>query len=182
MCLLIPNKCRFCLLCVRFLCCHLLCFSFVLPFNSLTGSEKEEPKQDPRLYHCSSTSWIATASSLWTSRLRPRMCRMKSSRCSHCGRQEVQSWHTEAPSCCQNPHSLLPSPPHLHRGPQQQPKDAFQLVHCLFCWAQATRGQVGTQDRDRDQGASRKQAPEKGSDPSVCRSGGGDRISSCSSS
>lgn len=32
----------------------------------------------------SHTSWMAAASSLWTSRLRPWMCRMKSSRCSHC--------------------------------------------------------------------------------------------------
>lgn len=34
----------------------------------------------------------------------------------------------------------LPSPAHLHRCSQQQTKDAFQLLHCLFCRAQATRG------------------------------------------
>lgn len=48
------------------------------------------------------TSWMAAASSLWTSRLRPWIWRMKSSRCSHCGRQKAQSWHTEAPFSCQN--------------------------------------------------------------------------------
>lgn len=34
----------------------------------------------------SRTSWMAAANSLWTSRLRPWMCRMKSSRCSHCSK------------------------------------------------------------------------------------------------
>lgn len=32
----------------------------------------------------------------------------------------------------------LPAPAHLHGRPQQQPKDAFQLLHRLLCRAQAT--------------------------------------------
>lgn len=44
----------------------------------------------------SRTSWMAAASSLWTSRLRPWMCRMKSSRCSHC-RETRAGWLTQEP-------------------------------------------------------------------------------------
>lgn len=47
------------------------------PTKSGPGCPQTVPAQ-------SRTSWMAAASSLWTSRLRPWMCRMKSSRCSHC--------------------------------------------------------------------------------------------------
>lgn len=44
------------------------------------------------------------------------------------------------PHPARSPAPTLPAPTHLHRRPQQQPKDAFQLLHCLLCRAQVTGG------------------------------------------
>lgn len=49
-------------------------------------------------------------------------------------------WHGSLPPLLPELNPALPSPAHLHRRSQQQTKDAFQLLHGLFCRAQATRG------------------------------------------
>ena len=69
----------------------------------------------------SCTSWMAAASSLWTSRLRPWMCRMNSSRCSHCGgtRRGRRGSPRRLPPLRPKLDPALPSPAHLHRCPQQ---------------------------------------------------------------